>query len=124
MIFEFTGRVEKLRLGKTPTRLAADVANYTLKHLSEPMDVDALSRSLFISRTHLAAKFKKETGMTLTDFILREKIEEGKRLLRYTDKPVSSVSAYLGFSSQSHFANAFRKYTGRSPLEYRKMYGK
>lgn len=124
MVFDFTGRVEKLRLGKTPTKLAADVANYTMKHLSEPVDVDALAKSLFITRTYLAAKFKKETGMTLTDFILREKIEEGKRLLRYTDKPISAIAAYLGFSSQSHFANVFRKYTGKSPFEYRKLHNK
>lgn len=124
MVFDFTVRVEKLHLGKTPTKLAADVANYTMKHLSEPVSIDALAKSLFITRTYLAAKFKKETGMTLTDFILREKIEEGKRLLRYTDKPVSSISAYLGFSSQSHFANVFRKYSGKSPFEYRKLHNK
>lgn len=51
MVFDFTGRVEKLRLEKTPTKLAADVANYTMKHLSEPVGVDALAKSLFITRT-------------------------------------------------------------------------
>lgn len=124
MVFDFTERVEKLRLGKTPTKLAADVANYTMKHLSEPVDVDALAKSLFITRTYLAAKFKKETGMTLSDFILREKVEEGKRLLHYTDKPISAIAAYLGFSSQSHFANVFRKYVDNSPLEYRKLHNR
>ena len=119
MVFDFTERVEKLRFGKTPTKLAAAVANYTLKHLSEPIDVEALSKSLFITRTYLAAKFKKETGMTLTEFIMREKIEEGKRLLRYTDKPVAAIAAYLGFSSQSHFSNVFKRYANFSPNEYR-----
>ena len=122
MVFDFTEKVERLHLGKTPTKLSAEVANYTMKHLSEPLDIESLSKSLFISRTYLATKFKKETGMTLTDFILREKIEEGKRILRYTDKSISSISAFLGFSSQSHFANVFRKYTGKSPLEYRKLH--
>ena len=57
--------------------------------------------------------------MTLTEFVLKEKIEEGKRLLRYTDKPISAIAAYLGFSSQSHFANVFKKYANSSPNEYR-----
>lgn len=124
MVFDYTVRVEKLRLGKTPTKLLTDIANYVQKHLTEPVDIDALSKAMFVSRTHLAVKFKKETGMTLTDFVLKEKIEEGKRLLRYTDKPVAAIAVYLGFSSQSHFANVFRKYANSSPNEYRLKHNK
>ena len=124
MVFDYTEKVEKIRLGKTPTKLLTDIANYVQKHLSEPVDIDALSKAMFISRTHLAVKFKKETGMTLTEFVLKEKIEEGKRLLRYTDKPISAIAAYLGFSSQSHFANVFKKYANSSPNEYRLKHNK
>ncbi len=119
MVFDYTEKVEKIRLGKTPTKLLTDIVNYVQKHLSEPVDIAALSKAMFISRTHLAVKFKKETGMTLTEFVLKEKIEEGKRLLRYTDKPISAIAVYLGFSSQSHFANVFKKYANSSPNEYR-----
>lgn len=55
---------------------------------------------MFISRTHLAVKFRKESSITLTEFVIKEKIEEGKRLLRYSDKPISSIADYLEFSSQ------------------------
>ena len=74
---------------------------------------------MFLSRTYLAMKFKKDTGMALTDDIMKEKVEEGKRLLKNTDKLVSAIAVYLGFSSQSHFSNAFRKYTDSSPYGYR-----
>ena len=124
MVFDYTEKVEKIRLGKTPTKLLTDIVNYVQKHLSEPVDIAALSKAMFISRTHLAVKFKKETGMTLTEFVLKEKIEEGKRLLRYTDKPISAIAAYLGFSSQSHFANVFKKYANSSPNEYRLKHNK
>lgn len=119
MVLEYTERVEGLKLGKTPTKLLTDIANYVQKHLTEPVNIEALSKAVFVSRTHLAVKFKKETDMTLTEFVLKEKIEEGKRLLRYTDKPLSAIAAYLGFSSQSHFSNVFRKYAGCLPSEYR-----
>lgn len=122
MVFDFTGRVEKIRIGKTPTKLMTDIANYVQKHLTEPMDIQSLAKAMFVSRTYLAVKFKKETGMTLTQFILKEKTEEGKRLLRYTEKPVSAIAAYLGFSSQSHFTNVFKKLNGCSPNEYRMMH--
>lgn len=94
------------------------------KHLTEPVDIDAPAKVVFVSRTHLAVKFKKETGRTLSDFVLKEKIEEGKRLLRYTDKSISAIAAYLGFSSQSHFANVFRKYANSPPNEYRLRHNK
>lgn len=119
MVLEYTERVERLKLGKTPTKLLTDIANYVQKHLTEPVNIEALSKAVFVSRTHLAVKFKKETGMTLTEYVLKEKIEEGKRLLRYTDKSLSAIAAYLGFSSQSHFSNVFRKYAGCLPSEYR-----
>lgn len=119
MVLEYTERVERLKLGKNPTKLLTDIANYVQKHLTEPVNIEALSKAVFVSRTHLAVKFKKETGMTLTEFVLKEKIEEGKRLLRYTDKSLSAIAAYLGFSSPSHFSNVFRKYAGCLPSEYR-----
>ncbi len=119
MIVDYTERVAKIRLGKNPSKLLTNIANYVQKHLSEPVDIEALSKAMFVSRTHLAVRFKKETGMTLSEFVMKEKIEEGKRLLRYTDKPISAIAAYLGFSSQGHFSFAFRKVTGYLPSEYR-----
>lgn len=124
MVFDYTEQVEKLRNGKSPSKIVTDVSNYIQHHLSEPIDVEALAKSLFLSRTYLATKFKKESGTTLTDFILKEKVEEAKRLLRYTDKHATAIAAYLGFSSQSHFSNVFRKYTGKSPNEYRKIHNR
>ena len=121
MVLEYTRRVERIRLGKTPSKLLMKVTNYVQHNLSKPIDVEALADSMFISRTHLAAKFKQETGMTLTDFILIEKIEEAKRLLRYSDKSLSLIADYLGFSSQSHFTRAFKKYSGKTPREYRNL---
>lgn len=78
-----------------------------------------LADTLYMSRGYLCEKFKKESGTTLSDFILATKTEEAQRLLIHTDKPISAISEYLGFSSQSHFNNAFKKYTGITPKRYR-----
>ena len=124
MILEFTERVERLRLGTKPTKLTVDVANYVQHHLSEPITAERIAEELYISRPYLSKKFKEESGQTLTDFILREKTEEAKRLLRYTDKTLSAISDYLGFSSQSHFSRVFRKYTDLNPGEYREKHAR
>ena len=122
MVREYTEQTEKVRRGRNPTRLAVDVANYVQRHMSEPVSTEAMAREMYLSRTYLSAKFKKETGMTLTDFILSEKTEEAKRLLRYSDKPAAAIAAYLGFSSHGHFSRVFRKYAGTTPNEYREKY--
>ena len=122
MILDYTERVGRLRRGRQPTRLALDVANYVRRHLSEAITAQELARALFLSRPYLSRRFREETGETLTDFILREKTEEAKRLLRYSDKSLTAVSSYLGFSSPSHFSRVFKRYAGCLPREYRGKY--
>ena len=78
-----------------------------------------MAEAFYLSRPYLSAKFRRDTGMTLTDFILNEKTEEAKRLLRWSDKSASAIGAYLGFSSHGHFIRVFKKYAGLTPNEYR-----
>lgn len=122
MVLEFAERVERIRLGKQPTQLSIAVSNYIQHHLSEPIRAEEMARALYMSRPYLSAKFKEETGETLTDFILKEKTEEAKRLLRYSDKSSTAIAAYLAFSSLSHFSRVFKKYAGLTPGEYRVKY--
>ena len=122
MILDYTERVERLHLGKHPTKLTVDVANYIQHHMSEPITAEKIAEELFLSRPYLSRKFKEETGESLTDFILKEKTEEAKRLLRYSDKPLTAIGAYLGFSSASHFSRVFKAYVGSTPSEYRDKY--
>jgi len=122
MIQEYTQKVERIRLGKHPGKLAIDVANYIQHHLSEPITAEDIAKELYLSRPYLSRKFSEETGDSLTDFILKEKTEEAKRLLRYSDKSLTAISNYLGFSSQSHFTRVFKKYASCTPGEYREKY--
>ena len=124
MVLEFTERVERIHFGGKPTQLTLAVTNYIQHHLSEPIRAEEMAKELFMSRPYLSAKFKEETGETLTDFILKEKTEEAKRLLRYSDKTFTAIGSYLGFSSLGHFSQVFKKYTGRTPTEYREKYSK
>jgi AraC-like DNA-binding protein len=124
MILEYTQKTERIRLGKRPSKLAIDVANYIQHHLSEAITAEDIAKELYLSRPYLSRKFIEETGENLTDFILKEKTEEGKRLLRYSDKSLTAISNYLGFSSQSHFSRVFKKYAEITPGEYRDRYNR
>ena len=122
MLLDYTERVERLRLGKQPSKLTIDVANYIQHHISEPITAEKMAEELFLNRSYLSRKFKEETGETLTDFILKEKTEEAKRLLRYSDKSLTAIGSYLGFSSPSHFSRVFKAYVGSTPSEYREKH--
>lgn len=124
MITDFTERVERIRLGKYPSKLAIEVSNYIQRHLSDSITTEDIAKHLFISRSRLSTKFKSDTGINLNEFIMREKIEEAKRLLRYSDKTALAISSFLGFSSQSHFSNVFKKFTDKTPNEYRELHNK
>lgn len=122
LLLDYTERVERLRRGKTPSKLVTDVANYVQQHLSDAIKAGDIARALYISRPYLSKRFKEETGDNITDFILKEKAEEAKRLLRYTDKSLTAIGAYLGFSSAGHFSRVFKNYVGSTPREYREKH--
>ena len=124
MIRELTQRVERIRNGKQPSKLVTDVANYIRSHLSEPITVERIAKELYLSRPYLSRKFIAETGESLTDHILKEKVNEAKRLLRYSDRSLTAIGNFLGFSSQGHFSRVFKRYTGLTPGEYRSKYSK
>ena len=123
MLLDYTERVERLHRGNAQSKLALDVANYVQHHISDAISAEDIACALYVSRPYLSKKFKEETGESLTDFILKEKTEEAKRLLRYSDKTLTTIGSYLGFSSPSHFSRVFKKYAGYGPREYREKYG-
>ncbi len=120
MLLDYTKRVYDLKINKINSKLVLSITNYIKHHITEPINITKLAKDLFISRTYLATKFKNETNMTLSNYYLKMKIDEAKNLLIYTNKSLNQISSYLGFSSQSHFTNTFKKYTNKSPNEFRK----
>lgn len=119
MIMDYTSRVETLRHGKEVSPFLLCVYRYVQKNLLRVIRMDEMADALHMNRSHMATRFKKESGMTLTEFVLSEKISEAKRLMKTTDRTLGEISEYLAFSSQSHFQNAFRRQEGISPGKYR-----
>lgn len=122
MIADYCDRVERIRQGSNPSKLVIAVTNYIQHHLSEPITTEQIAEHLFMGRTRLSANFKAESGMALSEFIQRQKLDEAKRLLRFTDKSAAAIAAYLGYSSSAHFTTVFKKYFGCTPAEYREKH--
>ena len=98
--------------------------SYIFRHLHEKIRVQEIAKSLHLNSSYLSDLFKQQESITLTDFILNEKVKLAKNLLIYSPYSYIEIATYLGFSSQSHLTKVFKKYTGRTLRQYREQYGK
>lgn len=120
MVSDYCERVNRIR-GKEPlSALGLKVSEYVYSHIHEPIRLDDLAHSLYMSKSNICLRFKKEMGETIQSFISKRKINYAKSLLQNTNKPLSSIALYLGYSSQSHFTKAFLSLAKETPSQYRK----
>lgn len=93
---------------------------YLETRLDEPLRLEDLAARSHISVSTLLRRFKKATGLTPIDFLVRLRLEKARRMLRETRMPITEISYQTGFSDSNYFARQFRKNIGMSPGEYRR----
>ena len=101
----------------------AKMMTYIEEHLTEKIELADIAEHVNLSRTYASAIFKEELGITISEFILRERMLEAKRMLRDSDLTVAAIADKLAFCSQSYFTKNFTQTEGMTPLEYRKQFG-
>lgn len=96
-----------------------NATEYIKLHLSDKdLCLDAISREVKISPSHLSAVFKAQTGQTINGFILSMRIAKACALLSDGEKPVNVIASEVGFSDARHFSKMFKKYIGSTPSRY------
>jgi AraC family transcriptional regulator len=83
------------------------------------LSLDEMAQAVGLSTAHFARMFRKSTGATPHQFVLRQRLERAKAMLRDPDARVLDVAVACGFKTQQHFAQVFRDALGVSPSEYR-----
>lgn len=100
-----------LPVQKVMTVIDSDLAaDLTLRRMAGLLNVNA---------SYLSALFKKETGKPLTEYVTRKRIEHAAYLLRSTSMQVQTVAQQCGILDVNYFAKVFKRYTGKTPKEYR-----
>ena len=79
-----------------------------------------LAELVHMNPDYLNRIFKRETGMTLGDYVLNEKMQIARNLLQTTTLPVSYVASRVGYENFSHFSRTYKRMFGISPSEERK----
>jgi AraC-like DNA-binding protein/ligand-binding sensor protein len=97
----------------------ASAKEFVQSHVEEPITLDRVVQHVHVSRFHFCKIFKKATGMTLTEYITRVRIEKAKTLLQDPSLRVSEVVFAAGFGSIAQFNNVFKRQVGVIPTQYR-----
>jgi AraC-like DNA-binding protein len=98
------------------------VRSYLDEHFAENLNLEILSTQFFISKFHLAREFKKITGVTVGNYLNSRRINEAKRLLRFTKEPIGSIAVSCGVPDVNYFTKVFTKYESMTPSAYRKKW--
>lgn len=92
---------------------------YIMNHLSDSLTVRDTAKALLVNANYLSGKFRREVGMTFTDFVNRQRTQQAAGLLSHTNLQIQQISAAVGYNSASHFASQFIRFYGMTPREFR-----
>ncbi|MGM0751890.1 MAG: response regulator transcription factor [Bacillota bacterium] len=104
-------------------RRIQELVSYVETYYMEDISLEKLSKMFFLTREHISRTFKKETGMTLSKFVTKLRIEQAKSWLMEAEESIYSISTMLGYQDEKYFSKLFKKMTGLTPFEYRSSGG-
>ncbi len=100
----------------------ADKINQFIKeHYMENIGRNKIAEHFFLAPEYLAKMYKRQTGMSLKDYINEFRIEQAKILLKNGEIQISDVAEKVGFENFTYFSTIFKKYTGMSPNRFKKL---
>jgi two-component system response regulator YesN len=89
-------------------------------NLGKDLSCEDIANQVFLNPIYLNRIFKKETGISLSEYIQQRRLKMARDLLSNTNMPVSTIAAHVGYTNFSHFSRMFRKHTSMSPMDFRK----
>lgn len=122
VIIEFTKRMRQIKNNHIYSKTVSLILDYISDHLHEKLSVKEIADFTSYSVPYISRLFSSETGIPLSTYITRKKIETAENLIQFSDYSSLEISNYLNFSSQSYFIKQFKKYTGVTPKKYYHKY--
>ncbi len=102
--------------------LSGSFLRWLSEHIDEPLTLAQLVSHEHVSERSLVRKFRQDTGLSVFDWIARERVTQAKSLLETTSLRVSEIAAMVGFGSAESLRRNFEKIAGISAVNYRSMF--
>lgn len=94
-------------------------ANYIHENYNQSLSLEMAADNAGLSPAYFSTLFKKEMGITFSNYVLQVRVDHAKLLLKNSNLSLISIALELGFDNQSYFSNVFKKATGMTPRQYR-----
>lgn len=101
-------------------RVVQQVSKFVEDHMNQPLSISDIATHFFINSDYLSRMFKTETGISLKEYIIQQKMQSARILLRTTVLPVNVIASRLGYDNYSYFSQVYRKMMGISPKDERR----
>lgn len=121
MCLDYAKRMKFLRKNKVTSRHIAACIDYICDNLHTRITIETLASSVGLNSSYLSRLFKKEVGITVSQYIRDKKLETAQNMLIYSNYTPSQISSVLAFPNQSYFTEIFHKKTGMTPLKFRNL---
>lgn len=121
MCLDYAKRMKNLRKDKVTSMHISACIDYIWDNLHTRITIESLASAVGLNPSYLSRLFKKEVGMTVSQYIRNKKIETARNMLIYSDYSPSQISSVLAFPNQSYFTEIFHKETGMTPSKYRNL---
>jgi AraC-like DNA-binding protein len=115
---DFAGRLA-IATSEVEPKAVATAKEYVQSHVQDPITLAQVVEQVHVSRFYFCKVFKRATGMTLTEYVARVRIEKAKSLLVDPSMRISEVVFAAGFGSIPRFNSLFKRFVGMAPTEYR-----
>lgn len=103
-----------------PPRQLRIVLEYIQAHLDENLSLESIAQVAGMSRYHFIRRFKQTMNESPYQYLIRQRIEQAKQLLKVSQLPISDIAVNCGFANQSHFTKHFKQRVGITPQLFRR----
>jgi len=121
MCMNYAKEMQSLQKSSITSRAVRTSINYIYDHLHTRITLRKLAAEANLTPSYLSRIFSRETGSSVSEYILNKKLETAKSMLAYSEYSIAEISASLAFPSQSYFTNILKKDCGLTPKEYRRQ---
>lgn len=108
---EYEGGLSKIKIGQA--------IEYINEHLHRNLTLTEIAVEMEMSQYYFCRLFKQSIGMTPHQYLIQQRVERSKQLLKQPEQKIVDIASQCGFANPSHFSKCFRRWTGISPQQFR-----